>query len=111
MDDEVHFPRGLRPVLSHVIHTMGDNGFVPEDIENLRFHYAATLDIWGERFDAKAREEIEKMFDHSFVRMWRMFLYGSAAAFRWGDLRLYQILFTNGLNNSLPLTREHLYGA
>ena len=49
------------------------------------------------------------MFDEKFVRMWRMYLNGSAAAFRNGDLRLYQILFTNGLNNYFPLTREHLY--
>jgi cyclopropane-fatty-acyl-phospholipid synthase len=103
------FPGAYIPVLDHVVRTMGKKGFVPEDIENLRLHYASTLDIWGKRFDAKA-EEIEKMFDQSFIRMWRMFLYGSAAAFRWGDLRLYQILFTNGLNNSLLLTREHLYG-
>ncbi len=104
------FPGGYLPVLDHVIQTMGENGLVPEDIENLRLHYAATLDVWGKRFDAHA-EEIEKMFDQKFVRMWRMFLYGSAASFRWGDIRLYQILFTNGLNNSLPLTREHLYQA
>ena len=49
------------------------------------------------------------MYDASFVRMWRMFLNGSAANFRYGDIRLYQVLFTNGLNNALPLTREHLY--
>jgi cyclopropane-fatty-acyl-phospholipid synthase len=104
------FPGGYLPVLDHVIQTMGENGLVPEDIENLRLHYAATLDIWGKRFDAHA-EEIEKMFDQKFVRMWRMFLYGSAASFRWGDIRLYQILFANGLNNSLPLTREHVYQA
>jgi cyclopropane-fatty-acyl-phospholipid synthase len=89
---------------------MGENGFVPEDIENLRLHYAATLDEWAKRFEAKT-EEIEKMFDEKLVRMWRMYLRGSAAAFRWGDLRLYQILFTNGPINSLPLTREHLYRA
>jgi len=103
------FPGGYLPALNHVIRTMGETGFGPIDIENLRLHYAATLDIWGKRFDAKT-VEIEKMFDQRFVRMWRMFLYGSAASFRWGDIRLYQILFTNGLNNSLPLTREHLYG-
>ena len=53
--------------------------------------------------------EIENLFDAKLVRMWRMYLKGCAAAFRWGDIRLHQILFTNGLNNTLPLTREHLY--
>ena len=102
------FPGGYIPVLDHIIKVMGKSGFVPMDIENLRLHYAATLDRWAQRFEANANK-IESMFDEKFVRMWRMYLNGSAAAFRNGDLRLYQILFTNGLNNQFPLTREHLY--
>jgi cyclopropane-fatty-acyl-phospholipid synthase len=102
------FPGGYIPVLDHVIKVMGKSGFVPMDIENLRLHYAATLNRWAQRFEANANK-IESMFDDKFVRMWRMYLNGSAAAFRNGDLRLYQILFTKGLNNQFPLTREHLY--
>jgi cyclopropane-fatty-acyl-phospholipid synthase len=49
------------------------------------------------------------MYDASFVRMWRMFLNGSAANFRYGDMRLYHVLFTKGLSNAMPITREHLY--
>jgi cyclopropane-fatty-acyl-phospholipid synthase len=104
------FPGCYIPVLDHLVRTMGENGFVLEDIENLRLHYAATLDEWARRFEANV-EQIVNMFDQRLVRMWRMYLRGSAAAFRWGDLRLYQILFTNGLSNSLPWTREHLYRA
>ena len=49
------------------------------------------------------------MFDASFVRMWRMFLNGCAANFRYGDIRLYQVLFTNGLNNAhAPHARVHV---
>jgi cyclopropane-fatty-acyl-phospholipid synthase len=102
------FPGGYLPILDHIIRTMGKQGLVPADIENLRLHYAATLDEWSKRFEANA-QRIEEMFDDRLVRMWRMFLNGSAAAFRWGNIRLYQILFTNGLNNSLPMTREHFY--
>jgi cyclopropane-fatty-acyl-phospholipid synthase len=102
------FPGGYIPVLDHIIKVMGRSGFVPVDIENLRLHYAATLDKWAQRFESNA-DKIASMFDENFVRMWRMYLNGSAAAFRNGDLRLYQILFTKGLNNYFPLTREHLY--
>jgi cyclopropane-fatty-acyl-phospholipid synthase len=102
------FPGGYIPVLDHVIRTMGRTNLVPIDIENLRLHYAATLDEWARRFEMKA-DDIERMFDQKLVRTWRMYLRGSSAAFRWGDLRLYQILFTNGLSNSLPLTRDHIY--
>jgi cyclopropane-fatty-acyl-phospholipid synthase len=102
------FPGGHIPVLDHLIRAIGERKLVPLDIENLRLHYAATLDEWVKRFEDRS-PTIEKMFDARLVRMWRMYLKGSSAAFRWGDIRLYQILFTNGLNNTLPLTREHLY--
>jgi cyclopropane-fatty-acyl-phospholipid synthase len=103
------FPGGYIPTLDRMISAMGRKGLIPVDIENLRLNYAKTLDEWGKRFEAKA-QKIESMFDTRLVRMWRMYLNGSSAAFRWGNIRLYQILFTNGLNNSLPMTRERLYG-
>jgi len=102
------FPGGYLPILDHVVRTMGERGLVPIDIENLRLHYAKTLDEWAKRFEKNA-QKVEEMFDAGLVRMWRMYLNGSSAAFRWGNIRLYQILFTNGLNNALPMTREHLY--
>ena len=102
------FPGGYLPILGHLIRIMGERGMVPVDIENLRLHYSATLDEWGRRFEQNA-DKIRRMFDETLVRTWRMFLYGSSAAFRWGDIRLYQILFTNGINNALPMTRDHLY--
>jgi cyclopropane-fatty-acyl-phospholipid synthase len=102
------FPGGYIPVLDQVVRAMGQANLIPVDIENLRLHYAATLDEWANRFETNV-QNIEKMFDQRLVRTWRMYLRGSAAAFRWGDLRLYQILFTNGLSDSLPWTREHLY--
>jgi cyclopropane-fatty-acyl-phospholipid synthase len=102
------FPGGYIPVLDHIIRVMGENSLVPLDIENLRLHYAATLDEWARRFETHADQLIER-FGDIFVRTWRLYLNGSAAAFRDGELRLYQILFTNGLNNSFPSTLEHLY--
>lgn len=104
------FPGGYLPILDHVIRTMGKAGLIPVDVENLRLHYAKTLDEWGMRFEKNVKK-IREMFDDRLVRTWRMYLNGSSAAFRWGNIRLYQILFTNGLNNDLPMTREHLYNA
>ena len=102
------FPGGYIPLLDEVVRSMGESGLIPIDIENLRLHYAKTLDEWSKRFEAQVNK-IRNMFDESFVRMWRMFLTGSAAGFRYGRTRLFQITFTNGLNNHLPLTREYLY--
>lgn len=102
------FPGGYIPVLDEIIRAMGKAGLVPTDIENIRLHYARTLEEWSKRFEANVNK-IEAMFDASFVRMWRMFLNGSAVGFRYGATRLYHVLFTNGLNNAIPLTREYMY--
>ena len=102
------FPGGYIPTLDEIVRTMGDVGLVPTDIENLRLHYARTVEEWSTRYEAQAKR-VEAMFDASFVRMWRMFLNGCVVNFRYGNPRLYQVLFTNGLNNTLPMTREHVY--
>ncbi len=102
------FPGGHIPILDNIIKVMGEKRLVPVDIENLRTHYAMTLDEWARRFEANM-SSVETMFDDRFVRMWRMYLKGSSANFRFGDLRLYQILFTNGLSDEIPLTREYMY--
>jgi len=47
--------------------------------------------------------------DEKFVRMWRLYLNASCAGFRYDGTRLYQILFSNGLNNDLPMTRDYMY--
>jgi cyclopropane-fatty-acyl-phospholipid synthase len=102
------FPGGYIPPLDEVVRTMCETKLIPTDVENLRPHYARTVEEWIARFEVHVKK-IETMYDASFVRMWRMFLNGCVANFRYGDMRLYHVLFTNGLNNTMPLTREHLY--
>ena len=36
------------------------------------------------------------MFDDRFVRMWRLYLLGSQAAFTVGELQLFQVVFARG---------------
>jgi cyclopropane-fatty-acyl-phospholipid synthase len=58
-----------------------------------------------------ALDKVRGLFsDETFVRMWRLYLAGSIAAFETGVLQLFQVLFTKQDNNDLPLTREYLYG-
>jgi cyclopropane-fatty-acyl-phospholipid synthase len=49
------------------------------------------------------------MFDEEFVRMWRLYLAGSAAAFRSGDMQLFQVLCAPRDNHGVPWTRADLY--
>ena len=102
------FPGGYIPNLSEIVREMGLAGFSLLDLENLRFHYAHTLDRWADNYERNLAK-VKQMFDESFSRMWRLFLNASSVGFKYGNSRLYQILFSNGLNNELPLTRKHLY--
>ena len=102
------FPGGYIPNLPEIVREMGLAGFSVLDVENLRLHYARTLDCWADNYERNL-EKVAQMFDESFVRMWRLFLNASSVGFKYGSSRLYQILFSNGLNNELPLTRKHIY--
>ncbi len=106
--DKYIFPGGYIPGINSIVTGMADRDFRLIDFENLRLHYALTLEEWWKRYeDHKA--EVVKMYDKRFYRMWRFYLASSAAGFRFGDLELGQFVFTKGANNSLPLTREFLY--
>ena len=58
------------------------------DVENLRRHYALTLDGWAERFD-RNWEAIHALdpqrFDERFRRIWRTYLWSCAEVFRAKD--------------------------
>jgi cyclopropane-fatty-acyl-phospholipid synthase len=102
------FPGYYVPNLAEIVAQMGLSGLSILDVENLRFHYGHTLDRWADNYENNV-EKVRSMLDESFVRMWRLYLQVCSAGFKYGSSRLYQILFTNGLTNGLPLTRRHLY--
>ena len=102
------FPGGYAPTLREMLDIVEPFGFSVLDLENLRQHYAKTLRFWLERFEASA-DSVKTMFDERFVRMWRLYLSGSLAAFTSGWLQLYQFLFARPGLNAIPKTREYLY--
>ncbi len=102
------FPGGYLPALHEITREMGKIGFSILDVENLWLHYAKTLEKWAENHEQNV-EKVRELFDEAFVRRWRLFLNISIAGFKFGESRLFQILFSNGLNNALPTTRSHVY--
>jgi cyclopropane-fatty-acyl-phospholipid synthase len=102
------FPGAYIPTLHEITSEMGKTGFSILDVENLRLHYAKTLEKWSENYE-KNIEKIRKLFDESFVKQWRLFLYSSEAIFKHNKSQLFQILFCKDSNNSLPITRAHVY--
>ncbi len=102
------FPGGVIPSLREIITRSAEYHYHVQDIESLRPHYVKTLLCWYHRFESNL-PKIEALFDERFIRMWRLYLCGCAASFNNGMIDLHQILFTKGINNTLPLTREYLY--
>jgi hypothetical protein len=49
------------------------------------------------------------MFDDRFVRMWRLYLAGSLAAFESGCLQLFQLTFAPEANRAIPRTRLYQF--
>jgi cyclopropane-fatty-acyl-phospholipid synthase len=104
------FPGAYAPSLAEMMQIFEPSGLSVLDVENIRLHYALTLRHWLDRYRA-AEDRVRKMFDETFVRMWRLYLAGSIAGFETGTLQLFQVVFTTRENNHIPLTRQHLYSA
>ena len=102
------FPGAYPPTLKEMMDIFEPYSFSVLDVENLRLHYAKTLEHWLQRYESSL-DTVRQMFDENFVRAWRLYLSGSIAAFRVGDLQLFQVLFQRPLDNNVPWTREHLY--
>lgn len=104
------FPGGYVPSLRETISLLPEYDFHLLHAESLRLHYAMTLDHWYKSF-ASHIDEIKQRHGERFTRMWSLYLRACAAAFRVSGLDVYQLLFSKGLNNQIPLTYGHLYNA
>ena len=104
------FPGTFAPTLRQAMEVFEDSDFSVLDVENLRLHYALTLEHWLERFE-RSTARITEMFGPEFVRAWRLYLTASVAIFRIGSAQLFQIAFVRGRDNDIPSTRAHLYAA
>ena len=110
------FPGGWIPSLAETIAAMERAGLEVLDIENLRRHYALTLDAWAQRFE-RNWERIQaidpRRFDERFRRVWRAYLYGCAEMFRspHGHTHLFQVMFSKGncAREAYPMSRAFLY--
>ena len=109
------FPGGWIPSLAQTIQLMERHGLDILDIENLRRHYALTLDEWAARFD-RCWDDIRRLdssrFNEEFYRKWRSYLYACAEMFRSPNTRthLFQITFSKGnVGYEYPMSRNYLY--
>jgi cyclopropane-fatty-acyl-phospholipid synthase len=102
------FPGAYAPSLREAINITEPHNFSVLDIENLRAHYAKTLECWLSRFE-RSYDRVRDRFGPNFARMWRLYLAGSLVGFRVGTLQLFQMVFAGRKCDSLPWTRDRLY--
>jgi cyclopropane-fatty-acyl-phospholipid synthase len=100
------FPGGYIPALSEVLPAIERARLIVTDLEVLQLHYAETLKAWRERFLAH-RDEVVRLYDQRFVRMWEFYLACSEMAFREGDMVVFQIQMAKG-KGLLPATRDYI---
>jgi cyclopropane-fatty-acyl-phospholipid synthase len=100
------FPGGYVPSLSEVLPVIEKAGLWVTDIEILRLHYAETLKAWHKNFQAH-REEIARIYDERFCRMWEFYLVGCEMAFRHMKQMVFQIQIARE-QTAVPLTRDYI---
>ncbi|MEX6500639.1 C17 cyclopropane fatty acid synthase CfaB [Pseudomonas zhanjiangensis] len=105
------FPEGELPHLATMVTLLSDAGLEVVDVENLRLHYARTLEHWSERLEARL-EQAAQLVPEQALRIWRLYLAGCAYGFAHGWMSLHQILavkpHADG-SHDLPWTRADLY--
>jgi cyclopropane-fatty-acyl-phospholipid synthase len=106
--DKRIFPGAYPPTLREMMDLFEPNGLSVMDVENIRLHYAKTLEAWLARYEENG-DAVRAMFDETFVRAWRLYLAGSIAAFTTGKLQLFQVLFAKSAVNEIPWTRADVY--
>src|SRR5487761_1950674 len=109
------FPGGWVPSLAEAITAMEACGLEVLDVENLRRHYALTLDCWAQRFDESwdAISTLDPVrFNERFRRAWRTYLWSCAEMFRSpnGRTYLFQVTVSKGnISTNQPMSRAYLY--
>jgi len=106
--DKRIFPGAYPPTLREMMDLFETNALSVLDVENIRLHYAKTLEWWLQRYEENV-DTVRGMFDERFVRAWRLYLVGSIAAFVAGKLQLFQVLYARTGAKNVPWTRADVY--
>ena len=105
------FPDGELPHVSLVLKEMTAAGLEATDVESLRRHYARTCHEWASRLEAN-RERAMQLAGARRLRIWQIYLAGSAYGFANGWMNIHQVLGCKAANTQakpLPLTRDYMY--
>ena len=85
------FPDGELEGPGYLISLMHDNGFEVRHEENLREHYAKTLEGWCANLDEHWDEAVKEVGEGT-ARVWRLYMAGSRLGFDRNQIQLHQVL-------------------
>lgn len=85
------FPGGMLPTATHLEGLAQGAGLQVRRMDHFGLHYAETLRLWQERFNACRAALRDLGFDEPFLRMWRYYLSYCEAGFRAGRINLVQV--------------------
>jgi cyclopropane-fatty-acyl-phospholipid synthase len=110
--DRYVFPQGELPHIGTVLTTLQEGGLEAVDVEGLRRHYALTLKLWSDAFEART-DRIKTQIDEKRWRIWRVYLVGSQWAFEQDQVSLYQVLCRRAGRSTQgqPWSRRWMYAA
>ena len=108
--DRYVFPDGKLVTIAQAIEAAEGAGFEVRDVENLREHYELTLRKWVEGLQ-QSKDALLEIVPETTYRIWLLYMAGSAAAFRRGDIAVYQTLLSRPDHgrSRMPLLREDWY--
>ena len=88
---------------------MEANSLWVTDLEFLRVHYATTLRHWYDRFE-RHREEIARMYDERFCRMFEFYLVSAEMMFRAGSQEVFHMQLSRK-RDAAPIVRDYIAAA
>jgi cyclopropane-fatty-acyl-phospholipid synthase len=105
--DKYIFPGYYLPSLSEMVAASQRVRLIASDVEILRLHYAYTLREWLRRFTA-ARDQMIKLYDERFFRMWEFYLCGGISLFETGSGCNFQVQYIRD-RSAVPITRDYMF--
>jgi len=108
--DRYVFPDGEIAPMATMITALEEAGFEVRDVESLREHYALTLRAWVANLEADWDQAVATS-SAGRVRIWRLYMAGSALAFAANRLGINQVLAVKPTargDSGMPRTRTEL---
>lgn len=89
--DRYVFPDGELAPVGTIVTAMHDHGFDVRHLENLREHYALTLQGWCRNLEEHWDEALEEV-SLGTAKVWGLYMAGSRLAFERGEIGLHQLV-------------------